>query len=80
MFKNSEMVSLRLDAQMHIQLKEIAALETSLSGKLVTMQDLIRNSLHFSYDDGERLREVFRRNKEKINKQFRFLKKCCARK
>lgn len=80
MFKNCYVTSVRLDEQMHLQLKEIASLETSLSGKMVTVQDLIRNSLRFTYDDGERLREVFRRTKEHINKKFRFAKKSLSSK
>lgn len=70
MLQNSYVMSTRLEMAMYQQLREIAALESSYSGRKVTVQDLIRNSLNFCYSDGERLREVFRRSREHITKRI----------
>jgi hypothetical protein len=70
MLQDSYVMSTRLERTMYQQLQEIAALESSYSGRKVTVQDLIRNSLNFCYSDGERLREVFRRSREHITKRL----------
>ncbi len=69
-FKNSLVVSTRFEEDEYRQIQEIASLESSYSGRLVTAQDLIRNACRFCYQDGERLREVFRRTREHISKRF----------
>jgi hypothetical protein len=70
MLQDSLVMSTRLERNMYQQLQEIAALESSYSGRKVTVQDLVRNSLNFCYRDGERLREVFRRSREHITKRL----------
>ena len=68
-FKNSIVISTRMEEEEYRQIQEIAALESSYSGRKVTAQDLIRDACRFCYQDGERLREVFRRTREHINKR-----------
>lgn len=70
-FKNSILISARLDFEQHQQLKDIADLESTHTGRQVTMQDLIRNAIKFVYEDNERLRECFRRSRAHINRRIR---------
>lgn len=70
MFKKSRIISLRLEENIYQLIKEIAALESTYSGKKVTEQTLCRNALSFCYEDGERLREVFRRAKQIMSKKL----------
>jgi len=60
-------VSCRFEYEDYMRVQEIAALETINSGKVITAQELIRNAVTFVYGDNERLRESFRRSREKIN-------------
>jgi hypothetical protein len=68
-FKNSVVVSTRFEEESYRMIQEIASLETSCGNK-VSAQDLIRLACKFCYEDGERLREVFRRTREHINKRI----------
>lgn len=68
-FDSSLVVSTRFEEKDYRHIQEIAALESSYSGRKVTAQDLIRNACKFCYEDGERLRECFRRAREHINKR-----------
>lgn len=70
LFKHSLVISTRFEEEEYRQMQEIAALESSYSGLFVTAQDLIRNACRFCYQDGERLREVFRRSREHIHKRL----------
>jgi hypothetical protein len=70
LFKNSKVISTRLESDFYQILQEIAALETINTGRVVTCQELIRNALKFVYSDNERLRECFRRSREHITKRF----------
>jgi len=69
-FKNSVVVSVRMEEEEYRDMQQIAALESSCSGRKITAQDLIRDACKFCYKDGERLREVFRRTREHINKRM----------
>jgi hypothetical protein len=69
LFKNSKVISTRMEADFYTILQEIAALETINTGRVVTCQELIRNALMFVYGDNERLRECFRRSREHITKR-----------
>ena len=69
-FKNSLVVSTRFEEDDYRQMQEIAALESSYTGRKITTQDLIRDACRFCYNDGERLREVFRRTRAHINKRI----------
>lgn len=73
LFKNSKVISTRLEADFYQILQNIAALETINSGKVVTCQELIRSALRFVYEDNEVMRECFRRSRTHTNK--RMLKK-----
>lgn len=69
----------RIELDQYSKLKDIAALESATSGKYVSVQDLVRNALTFVYDDGERLRECFRRSRlgklrEQRNKNLKKIK------
>jgi len=52
------------------RLHDIAHLESITTGKVVTMQMLIRDALHFVYTDDERLRECFRRSRRIVTKRY----------
>lgn len=69
-FKNSVVVSTRMEEEEYRQIQEIAAIESSYSGRKVTAQDLIRDACRFCYQDGERLRECYRRSREHVNKRY----------
>ncbi len=69
-FKNSRVVSLRIEDDEYKNIQEIAVLQSTYSGKLVTANDLIRDACKFVYQDGEQLRESFRRSREHINKRM----------
>lgn len=58
-FVKDVVVSLRLDRQQYDLLKEIAAVETSYSDKIITAVELIRMAIAFTFEDNERLRECF---------------------
>lgn len=58
-----DVISTRLEFEFHQQLKDIAALETSVTGKYISVQELIRDALNFVYKDGEKMRECFRRSR-----------------
>jgi hypothetical protein len=70
LYKKSRIISLRLEEDLYQLIKEIAALESTYSGKKVTEQSLCRNALEFCYQDGERLREVFRRARANLTKRI----------
>lgn len=65
----SLVISTRLERNTYSMLNDIAALETMNTGRQVTVQELIRNAIHFVYSDNERLRECFRRSKFYTRKQ-----------
>ncbi len=64
-------ISTRIEKEMYQTLHDIAALESINTGKKVTVQDLIRNSLKYVYSDNERLRECFRRSRAHMTKRFK---------
>ncbi len=66
--KTSLVKSTRFEKEEYERMQQIAALETSYSGRIVSTQDLIREACRFVYGDGERLRECFRRARENANK------------
>ena len=71
---NGIVVSIRFPEETWERVKDIAAIETSATGILVTVHELVRNAVTFVYSDNERLRECFRRSREKSSKR-RFKKK-----
>jgi hypothetical protein len=60
-FKNDVVVSTRIEENEYAKVKELAALESLHTGRVVTAQELIRQAITFVYGDNERLRESFRR-------------------
>ena len=62
-------VSTRIEKEMYSMLQDLAALESINSGRVVTVQELIRGALHFTYSDNERLRESFRRSRAHVRKK-----------
>lgn len=60
---NTVVISIRLNENDWMRVREIAALETLNTGKIVSSHELIRQAIKFVYDDNERLRESFRRAK-----------------
>jgi hypothetical protein len=67
--EENTVVSTRIEVSMYEKLHDIAALESINTGKVVTIQELIRNALRYVYEDNERLRESFRRSRMNINKK-----------
>ena len=56
-------ISTRIEKDMYQTMHDIAALETLHTGRTVSVQELIRNAIHYVYSDNERLRESFRRSR-----------------
>ncbi len=69
-------VSLRISEADWMRMREIAALETLNTGKIVTSHELIRQAIRFVYDDNERMRESFRRAKAAAAGGY---KRCCQK-
>jgi len=70
-FKNSVIISTRIAFEELQELKELASVEAHHTGRVVTVQDLIRNAVRFVYQDNARLRECFRRSREIANKRMK---------
>lgn len=67
--KEATVVSARVELDMYEILQEISRLESNNTGKIVSIQELIRNALDYVYRDNERLRECFRRSRAHIVKR-----------
>lgn len=59
-------VSVRMETDMYSMLQDLAALETINTGRVVTIQELVRGALQFTYSDNERVRESFRRSRSHV--------------
>jgi hypothetical protein len=70
LYKSYKIMSLRLESELYDLIAEIASLESAYSGTKISQQELCRNALHFCYNDGERLREIFRRSRENMTKRI----------
>lgn len=70
LYAADKVISTRLQARLHEDLQEIASFETIQTGRQVSVQELIRNALIFTYYDNERLRECFRRSRAHLSKKF----------
>jgi hypothetical protein len=68
---DAEVLSLRIERSMHLLLKDLAAVETAHTGRLVFVPELIRAALNFVFNDNERLRECFRRAREVNKRKFK---------
>lgn len=64
-------ISVRIETEMYHILHDLAGLETISTGRKITVQELIRNALNYTYSDNERLRESFRRTRTHITKRFK---------
>ncbi len=64
-------ISVRLESQMYDMVREIAALETLSTGRLVSTNSLIRDAIHYTYGDNERLRESFRRSRAAQSERYK---------
>ncbi len=64
-------VSVRIEKNMHQTLHEIAALESLQTGRVVSVNELIRNAINYVYTDNERLRESFRRSRCHITQRMK---------
>lgn len=71
-FRASDMINLRLEWLQHQKLKELAETQSLYYGQLVTVADLIRGAIHFTFEHNELLREFFRRRKKLAKTRFRF--------
>lgn len=64
-------VMLRMDKDEYERIKDIAAIETNVTGRSTSAQDLMRLAIKFVYEDGERLRECFRRSRHRASQRVR---------
>lgn len=64
-------ISIRLESHMYDVVREIAALETLSTGKIISTNALIRDAIHFVYGDNERLRESFRRSRAAQSERYK---------
>lgn len=62
-------VSIRIDEELYNRIQDIATMESMAKGKTVSTHELIRNALHFVYQDGERMRECFKRTRNQIHRK-----------
>jgi hypothetical protein len=62
-FKEIVETKVRFEKSDYVHLKEIAYVESLVTGKEVHISQLIRDAVNFVYKDGERMREVFRRSR-----------------
>jgi hypothetical protein len=69
-FKKTMQLSIRVEEEEFLRVKDIAALETASRGRLITAHELIRQAVHFVYGDGERMRECFRRSRQPTSRKF----------
>lgn len=72
LYRRSANFHLHLDYSLYQRVKELAETQSLYWGKTITMQDLIRGALHFTFVQNELLREFFRRRKKYGNTKFRF--------
>ena len=71
LMKDSVVVSVRFDIDEYKRMQDIAALESINSGQCIPVVQLIRQAVHFTYSDNEKLREVFRRNRNPYTRKFK---------
>jgi hypothetical protein len=64
-------VSARIEKSMYQMLHDIASLESINTGRKVTIQELIRNSIKYTYENNERLRECFKKSRSHITKRIK---------
>lgn len=68
---DSLVISVRVERDMYQMLSELAALESMNVGRKVSVNELIRNGLNYTYRDNERMRESFKRSRSHITKRFK---------
>lgn len=68
------MIQLRWDIEEWNKLKDLAEIESRITGRCVTASELIRAAVKFVYDDGERMRHVFKRHREKLRRMAGYKK------
>jgi hypothetical protein len=71
-YKRNGRVNVEMDWEMGEKLKELAETQTLYSGQKVTVPDLVRGAIHFTFEQNELLREFFRRRKKRMKTRFRF--------
>lgn len=69
-------VSVRIEKSMYTMLQELSALETLHAGRIVSVNELIRSAVSFTYSDNERLRECFRKTRAHLHTKMK-KKGCC---
>ena len=70
-FKKTLVVSVRIEEEDYLRVKEIADIESYKVGKYISAQDLIRDAINYVYSDNERLRECFRRTRSIMTKRIK---------
>lgn len=65
-------INVEMDYEMNERLKELAETQTLYSGQKVSVPDLVRAALHFTFEHNELMREFFRRRKKSLKTRFRF--------
>jgi predicted DNA-binding ribbon-helix-helix protein len=69
--KDAICVSVRIESELYEMIKEIAALETLSTGRIITTNALIRDALRYVYEDNERMRESFRRSRASQSERYK---------
>lgn len=59
--------SVKIPLKTYNMLRDLASAETTYRNRLVTVHALIRDAIDFTFRDNERLRDCFRRNRQKID-------------
>lgn len=63
-------VNIMIEEDMWKDLHDIAAQETQICGKHIPATELVRLAIAFTFSDGERLRECFRRSRSSMIKRY----------
>lgn len=69
--KNAMVIAFRIQSELYALMQEMAEIETVNTGKKITARQLIRDCVYFVYGDNERLRECFRRSRERSSRRIK---------
>jgi len=62
-------VNIKFETSQWANVQEIAALESAVCARNITGAELVRQAVHYVFEDNERLREMFRRSRVCLKKR-----------
>lgn len=66
-----QIMSVRLEKDVYDVISELSAFHSTYRGRVVSIQELIRQALRYVYMDNECLRECFRRSRRRTSGKWR---------